>query len=372
MKNSLKQFFIFPAFVFAVLVFASCKNGADTPLLKNKNDETKFVLVPVPKGGITFPAGMDDKGDGKKDSYGNAIETAFVKEPFEIARYEVNYFLWKEVYDWAVKNGYRFLNGGKAGSDGALPSKGEPDGSPVPAPFNEKNKNHPVLFICWYDAVVWCNAYSQKEGRQPCYYYMGNVYKNAAQTSEEYGETIYTGDRIECKNENGGYRLPSASEWELAARWLGKNSFEFSLPYTQKDGSVYHFTKGCALSGSSVPSHDEDASKKDNEEYHLIIKTVNDNFAVYGSFWNGKDWKRKKEFKSAETGSKKPNALGIFDMSGNAAEWCFDWETENKHRVFRGGNYHDLVRALQIGSSDKDKPIEKQHGTGFRLVKNAE
>lgn len=355
------------------LVFLSCKNGSAANSACSENEAQvikEFVLVPVPEGGIYFPAGIDDEGGGKKDAYGNPVKEWFVEEPFEIGLYEVTYELWAEIYGWALQNGYRFLNAGKAGSDGALPSKGDPGGSPIPAPLEERTKKHPVVNICWYDAAVWCNAYSEKSGKVPCYYYGGHIYKNAAQTFEEAGETIYCGDRIQYNKENNGYRLPLSAEWELSARWLGNSASGFSVSHTQKDGNFYRFTKGCAMSGSSVPALNEEAGKADDEAFHLSIKEVNDLFAVYGSFWNGKTYKRKKELKSAEIGSKKANTLGIFDMSGNAAEWCFDWEEGNEYKIFRGGNYHDLARALQIGLTDKDKPFAKHLGTGFRLAKN--
>ena len=67
--------------------------------------------------------------------------------PYLMGKTEVPYKLWKEVYDWAVKdeNGYKFANAGQKGSNGS------------------GSEDEPVTMISWRDCIVWCNAYSQKE-----------------------------------------------------------------------------------------------------------------------------------------------------------------------------------------------------------------
>ncbi len=66
---------------------------------------------------------------------------------FYMDRYEVTKALWDEVYNWAVAHGYSFEYGAQG-----------------------KATNHPVQTMTWYDAVKWCNARSEKEGRVPAYY----------------------------------------------------------------------------------------------------------------------------------------------------------------------------------------------------------
>jgi formylglycine-generating enzyme required for sulfatase activity len=55
------------------------------------------------------------------------------------------------VYTWAGSNGYTFGSAGQCG-DGTTDTQ------------------HPVTKIDWDDSVVWCNAFSEMEGRTPCYF----------------------------------------------------------------------------------------------------------------------------------------------------------------------------------------------------------
>lgn len=291
-------------------------------LIANENEfnidmeDVSFTLkiVPVPTEGISFPIGYDN----------SAI--ASIHNAYWIGETEITWKTWKNVYDWSINNGFTFLNPGRQGGD---KSENGPIG----------NTQHPVTTISWYDAIIWCNAMT-------AYY---NIKNDSNLRSVYLVNNIPIKDAIDRKSRNSvvqdksanGFRLPTSQEWELAARWRNDdvNAVEgFSSPW---------FTNGNSASGAVADKNNADASEK---------------MAVF---------KKESTAEVKSLGTVSTNSLGLYDMSGNVWEWCFEKSLDREGHIHRGGCWKYGSGASQIASYDA---FERETGTdsivGFRIAKN--
>ena len=188
-------------------------------------------------------------------------------------------------------------------------------------PSEFKGDNLPVEQVSWYDALNFCNALSQSEGLTPCY-------------------TI-NGTKVTSDFEANAYRLPTEAEWEYAAKAGTKTDF-----YSGK----------LTYSGNSPidPNLDKIAwySANSSNTTHPV-------------------------------GQKTPNAFGLYDMSGNVWEWCWDRYAEypsketkdyqgpeiGTYRVYRGGGWRNLAWYCRSTNRDRNYLDDKNNSLGFRVVK---
>ena len=225
-------------------------------------------------------------------------------------------------------------------------------GSETPSDTNGKGDNYPVYFVSWYDAIVYCNLRSKAEGLTPCYSLNNetDVTKWAGIQQEGSASDIkYCGpssknttwDKITLDITADGYRLPTEAEWEYAARG----------GITDTSNDVWPGTTDSLKVGD---------------------------YAYYGG-----------QTQTHEVGKKLPNGYGLYDMSGNVREWCWDWYSDSQYtasgvtnplgaisgsqRVQRGSGIDSYdVKFLRASCRSSADQYGRFNGLGFRLVRSAQ
>ena len=321
------------------------------------NIEEQMVLVPgkTVTGSDDYAIAQDT--DNESSKFTVFFEGRTVEIPdFMMSKYEIAYIQWYDVHAWARENGYTFLTG-RYGAP-ILPSPNNVSGID---PYNETSIRYfPVGNgnLTWREVVVWCNALSEYTNREPVYYIdadndntfdEGETLRMSGKTTASNNITIQDIDKVKMDKEKNGYRLPTEVEWEFAARGGDPNA----------DDWMYRWA------GTDDPEKVTEYGYKRDD---------------YSAF-------------SDRVGKRLPNRLGLYDMSGNATERCWDLfrlpndlktimltidgpteqasGTYNFPRILRGTANKEL-NLINVGTrSSSTSSTATTAGYGFRVVRKA-
>jgi len=192
-------------------------------------------------------------------------------------------------------------------------------------PEGEMAPGLPAVNVSWFDAVLFCNAKSRSEGRDTAY-----LYESRSGTA---GNGVQLSN-VSLRQDAIGYRLPTEAEWEYACRidsitlyfWGNDNGLASSYAWTRENSSG---------------------------ELHPVAMKL-------------------------------PNRFGLYDMAGNAWEWCNDWydpayyassapvdpegPAQGNGRLIRGGSWKHTLYFAQAGTRGSLDPSASDNSTGFRTV----
>jgi len=315
-----------------------------------------LIKVPVPEGGISFPAGINDD------------DTSRVEKAYYIGEAIITNALWDTVARWALERDYGYYYGlyhqhhenydlGYASGKNWIERFEAVFGPDIPVTenFGVGHNNYldiDVSIDAFYIVPIWCNAftewYNEKNGTNLIPVYQdsyGNPIRYIS-NSENFYET--------ANPYATGFRLPTADEWEFAARWngsSGSNCVTETINGINFYEQTVKFTKGASASGAQSYG---DYEKVTVNGYYLPKKVK----------------------------TKQPNALGLYDMSGNVWERTSSWETRYMNSL-NPNVYHTQCRGGAVDSSPADLAVGKifwvretlygsQDNVGFRIARNAE
>lgn len=289
------------------------------------------VLV---KGGSTKGAAVEHGDSSLLDDVPNV-------DSFYIGRYEVT----QEFYEAVLAGETVSTKSGKNFELDAKPSSSL-EKSLVKG---ETQKYRPVENVTWYDAVNFCNVLSKKTGLEPVY----TIEINKIEETKvgNYIEKHIMDATVSINKKANGYRLPSEPEWEFAARGGDASAPDWSFAFSGSQSKTYKKT---------------DMSSPDLDKVAWYVYNL-----TTGKTGKEKVAKDTPGYCTHEVGLKAANKLGLYDMSGNVYEWCYDLGEDDGERIVRGGNYCSSARAATVTAWD-DAPMTQHHsGVGFRVARNA-
>jgi formylglycine-generating enzyme required for sulfatase activity len=203
--------------------------------------------------------------------------------------------------------------------------------------------SRPVEQISWMTTIEFCNRLSLQEGLNPCYSY-STYGTHPDNWPTGWNNSDFNHTNVNCDWDANGYRLPTEMESIFAAM-----------------GGIY--------------SNNTQYSGDDNIEAVAWYRTnsyhVGENHPDYGTH---------------TVGTKNPNELNIFDMTGNVWEYCWDiygelpiepsvnptGPSDGELRTSRGGSWFSPSERCLISYRGYGSTITSSYYNGFRLARNSQ
>ena len=257
--------------------------------------------------------------------------TMTISQAFLMSETEVTQELWKDVM---------------LGSDNCL----------NPSYNRGSNNTRPVENVTWFDALEFCNILSKKTGREPVYTFKGEITR--VKEGFQNGSIISVASGVTEDITKNGYRLPREMEWMWAAM------------------------------GADV----ENKGDVNTSGYQKAFAGDNDNNFINDFAWYGLDNSgTTAQGVTHGVGLKLPNELGLYDMTGNVWELCWDKRADRNsfydypneldysgpetgdYRVICGNSYsgRDIYQCA-IAARSVSLCTDRETDVGFRFVRAAD
>lgn len=180
-------------------------------------------------------------------------------------------------------------------------------------PSKIRTDDLPVENVSWYDAVCFCNRLSEKFGLEPVYKVDGET--NVAKWGYVPHQGLSVIGKVTVVSGANGFKLPTSKEWFYAAK--AESDFEYA------------------------------GSDDVNEVCWMVTNSQ----------------------RPQTVAAKKPNAFGLYDMSGNVAEWCWNTVSKEEHYIC-GGGWRDSTARCTVESYEYLAAYVQHPDLGFRVVRN--
>ena len=259
--------------------------NTDNPGAKTSAD--KLDMTHIPAGSFTI-----------------GMKTTTISQPFYMGTFEVT----QEQYQAVMGNNPSLFQG--SGKIAVTDDQGTAQAYDRTAAAGEIPSKRPVDRVSWYNAIVFCNKLSIKEGLTPAYR-MGGLtdpkYWGRIPDKTTGNSTMW--DAVEIVPGSTGYRLPTLDQWE----------------YAYRAGSTKAFKPTDAMSWNK--------SNSGNQTHQVGLKT--------------------------------PTASGLYDMDGNITEWVWDW------RYSELPLYSQTDASGSQWYSDDNKGVRSTRGSNFSNSKGS-